>query len=238
MKRLSPLWFLKSPIDVEHKYYVLLDFLQSVNSEIKSNHVYSPIKRIFSLVKELSHFQKYGSIHISDYSLMDEEDADLLNLYSTKILSKEESEELDQIIKNSLRILYKYADMGINLWKSIESRIKIFNLEIPEPEGKDGITIFRNMSTNEVFSYWWKKTEITIGEEIKRGIVLKKVPILNNYYSMSYEYIVHETLDSMGVRNGSKFPCTIIEISEDFNLNSEIFKIAKEKFIKEIDPED
>ena len=55
---------------------------------------------------------------------------------------------------------------------------------------------------------------------------------------MSYEFIVHETLDSMGIRNGSKFPCTIIEISEDFDLNSEIFKIAKEKFIKEIDQED
>jgi hypothetical protein len=74
--------------------------------------------------------------------------------------------------------------------------------------------------------------------ESKKGVMLKKVPILNNYFSMSYEFIVHETLDSMGIRNGSKFPCTIIEISEDFNLNSEIFKIAKEKFIKEIDSED
>jgi len=42
----------------------------------------------------------------------------------------------------------------------------------------------------------------------------------------------------MGIRNGSKYTCTIIEISEDFDLNSEIFKIAKEKFIQEIDEMD
>jgi hypothetical protein len=42
----------------------------------------------------------------------------------------------------------------------------------------------------------------------------------------------------MGIREGGKIPCTIIEISEDFDQNSEIFKIAKEKFIQEIDQED
>jgi len=55
---------------------------------------------------------------------------------------------------------------------------------------------------------------------------------------MSYEFIMHETMVSMGLKNGGKIPCTIIEISEDFNQNSEIFKIAKEKFIQEIDQED
>lgn len=233
MKNLSPVWFLQSPIDVEHKYYILLDFLQSVNLEIKNKRVYSPIKRIFTLIKELNHFTNSGSILIEDQRMTENEKKILLTP-----LTLEESQEVEQIVKNSLKILYKYADLGINLWKNIEGRIKIFNLGISQDTKDTGITIFRNMSTDEVFSYWWKKTEMRIGEEKKRGIVLKKVPILNNKYSMSYEFIVHETLDSMGIRNGSSFPCTVIEISEDFDLNSEIFKIAKEKFIKEIDPED
>jgi hypothetical protein len=54
---------------------------------------------------------------------------------------------------------------------------------------------------------------------------------------MSYEFILHECLDSIGIRNGSELPCTIIEISEDFNQNSEIFKIAKDKFIQELEIE-
>lgn len=232
MKNLSPIWFIQSPIDVEHKYYILLDFLKSVNLEIKDRKIYSPTKKIFSLIKDLNNFLHAGSISLDTMNLTEEEK----RVLSTP-LTLEESLEIDQIAKNSLRILYRYADLGINLWKNLEERIKIFNLEIPVVGGDMGITIFRNMSTDEVFSYWWKKTEMRIGETKKKGVILKKVPILNNKYSMSYEFIVHETLDSMGIRNGSSFPCTIIEISEDFDLDSEIFKIAKEKFIKEIDPE-
>lgn len=237
MKNLSPIWFLKSPIDVEHKHYILLDFLQSVSSEIRDKKIYSPVKRIFNIIKELDYFSKYGSILITDYPLNDG-DKETLEAYYKNPFSEEESTEIKKIIKDSLSILYKYADLGMNIWKSLESRIKIFSLEIQETQKDSGITIFRNMSTDEVFSYWWKKTEMKLEGESKKGVMLKKVPILNNYFSMSYEFIVHETLDSMGIRNGSKFPCTIIEISEDFNLNSEIFKIAKEKFIKEIDSED
>jgi len=55
---------------------------------------------------------------------------------------------------------------------------------------------------------------------------------------MSYEFIMHETMVSMGIKEGGRIPCTIIEISEDFNQNSEIFKIAKEKFIQEIEQAD
>ena len=238
MKNLSPVWFLKSPIDVEHKYYILLNFLQSVNSEIKNNNLYSPRKRIFSLIKELEYFLKYESILIEDYSLMEDEDVEILDLYSQEFFSREEISEISRIIKNSLRILYRYANLGASLWKSMEDRIRIFNLEISDTDKETGITIFRNMSTNEIFPYWWKKTEIRIGEETKNGVILKKVPVLNNYYSMSYEFIVHETLDSLGIRDGSKYNCTIIEISEDFNLNSEIFMVAKEKFIQEMGGED
>jgi len=64
--------------------------------------------------------------------------------------------------------------MGINLWKDLESRIKMYSLEIQDPEKDHGITIFRNMSTDEVFPYWWKRTEMKLGDQIKKGIMLKK----------------------------------------------------------------
>ncbi len=232
MKNLSPIWFIKSPIDAEHKYYILLDFLKSVNLEIKEKKICSPTKKVFSLIEDLNHFLNSGSILGGKGEIKREEEILVASFTPEELL------EIDQIAKNSLKILYKYADLTIRIRKNIEERIKIFNLGGSVIEWDRGITIFRNMSTEEIFSYWWKKTEMRIGELKKEGVILKRVPILNNRYSMSYEFIAHETLDSMGIRNGSSFPCTIIEISEDFNLNSEIFKIAKEKFIKEINPED
>ena len=238
MKNLSPVWFLKSPIDAEQKHYILLAFLQEVNKEIKINNVYSPIKRIFSLIKELDYFIKSDSLDGFKKLSLTEDDKLIIDFYSKNLISKEDRKELDSIAKSALKILYRYADMGINLWKDIESRIKMYSLEVQDPDKDHGITIFRNMSTDEVFPYWWKKTEIKLESQTKKGIILKKIHIPNSYFSMSYEFIMHETMVSLGLKNGGKITCTIIEISEDFNQNSEIFKIAKEKFIQEIDQED
>jgi hypothetical protein len=237
MKDISQIWFLKSPIDAEHKYYILLDFLKSINEEIKKNNVYSPTKKIFSMIKDLDHFQKNGTMDGHKELSISEEDEELLSFYRENGMEDGVKEEIRMILENSLKVLYKYADMGINLWKKMEDRIKMYNLDVPDGSQESGITIFRNMSTDEVFPYWWKKTGIKIGEEVRRGVVLKGISILNSKYSMSYEFILHETLVSLGIQDGTKFPCTIIEISEDFDKSSEIFKIAKERFIQEIDPD-
>ena len=237
MKDISQIWFLKSPIDAEHKYYILLDFLKSINEEIKKNNVYSPTKKIFSMIKDLDHFQKNGTMDGHKELFISEEDEELLSFYRENGMKDEVKEEIGMILENSLKVLYKYADMGINLWKKMEGRIKMYNLDVPDGSQESGITIFRNMSTDEVFPYWWKKTGIKIGEEVRSGVVLKGISILNSKYSMSYEFILHETLVSLGIQDGTKFPCTIIEISEDFDKSSEIFKIAKERFIQEIDPD-
>lgn len=233
MKDLSPVWFLESPLDSEHKNYILLDFLKSVSEDIKKNSIYDPLKRIFSLIEGLEEFSRSGKI--SPQGDLSSEDQKVLKSYFKDSFRPENKEEVERILGTCLEILYKYSDGVINLWKDLESRIKIYSLNAKDLEEDRGITIFRSMSTNEIFPYWWKKVEIRIGEDYKRGIILKKVPILNNYFSMSYEFILHETLVHMGIKDARKLPCTIIEISEDFNQNSEIFRIAKEKFIKEIE---
>ena len=54
MKDLKTTWFLHHPIDSEHKQYLLLDFLKSVNDDIQKDNIYLPIKKIFSMIRELT----------------------------------------------------------------------------------------------------------------------------------------------------------------------------------------
>ena len=237
MKNLSPVWFLKDPVDVEEKYYILLDFLKSVSQEIKNDNFYSPLRTVLSLSKELDHFYKYKTLENFLDERLSEEDLDLVDSYINGYFSDEEIDEIDEIIKNSLRVLGKYAETGLKLLRNLEDQIKIYNLEILTDNKEAGMVIFRSMTSDEIFTYWWKKTEIKIGDESKKGVMLKSIYIPHNYYSMSYEFIMCEILVAAGVESMEKFPCVIIEISETFNQSSEIFKIAKEKFLREIDPD-
>jgi hypothetical protein len=51
---------------------------------------------------------------------------------------------------------------------------------------------------------------------------------------MNYEYIYHEILDSFSVDKNISPELFVMEIYEDFNEDSEIYKLAKEKFIETI----
>jgi hypothetical protein len=237
MKTLSPVWFLKDPIDLEEKYYILLDFLKSVSQEIKKNNFHSPLRTVLSLSKELDHFYQYKTLENFLDENLSEEDLDLLDAYANGYFSDDEINEIDEIIKNSLRVLKKYAESGLKLLRNLEEQIKIHSLEVVTDNKKNGMVIFRSTTSNEIFTYWWNKTEIRLGEEVKKGIMMKPIYIPHDHYSMSYEFIMCEILVAAGVDSMEKFPCIIIEISETFNQSSEIFKIAKEKFLREIDPD-
>ena len=64
---------------------------------------------------------------------------------------------------------------------------------------------------------------------------MKKVNLLNNYYSLSYEFLIHEVIQTIGL-DLKECPRTIImEIEEDFNKDSVILKIAKELFVREME---
>jgi hypothetical protein len=91
MKDISQIWFLKSPIDAEQKHYILLAFLQEVNKEIKIDNVYSPIKRIFSLIKELDYFIKSDSLDGFKKLPLTEDDKSIIDFYSKNPISKYEN---------------------------------------------------------------------------------------------------------------------------------------------------
>ncbi len=57
MKSLHPYWFLQSPVDMEHKYYVLMDFLQSVESDLDQKNTQIKYKRLTGFIMILRAFK-------------------------------------------------------------------------------------------------------------------------------------------------------------------------------------
>jgi hypothetical protein len=237
MKDIKPTWFIEYPIDQEYKQYILLDFLSTVNKDIEDEDIYYPIKRIFSMIKELTSVKVWIENEFKEVSEeLPSNIHDLITYFRGCDFSDDEVEEILSIIDNSLNILYKYADMGMSLWKNLENRIRAFSLErFTTKENRDcGILIFRNMSTDNVFVYWWQCGRTNKGSD---ATMLKKIPLRNPYFSMSYEFIAHEAIESLEIKKDVDPDINIMEIYEDFNEDSVILKIAKELFIREVSKE-
>ena len=65
--------------------------------------------------------------------------------------------------------------------------------------------------------------------------ILKKIHLKNKFFSLNYEYIYHEILEEIDSEERYSPQFYVIEIYENFEEESEIYKIAKEKFIDQIE---
>ena len=230
MKNLESTWFLQSPIDSEHKQYILLNFLQQVNYEIRRDNIYHPIQQVFSSIKELRLAEKILSEKKIDIQKMDLQEIQIFEKFTGSEFTEEEKDELRGIIDLSLDCLYKYAELGTNIWKKLEKRISFYNLRPDVKNSELGILLVRNLATDEIYSYWWSR----YSNATSFGIMMKRVKIPNNFFSISYDHLLNEILESVGVKS-QDLKITAIEIYEDFNEESNILKIAKELFIKDLE---
>jgi hypothetical protein len=155
-------------------------------------------------------------------------------------LDQEKKESILMIIESSLETLYEYSEIFLDMLKNEESKIKIFkvqskfNLEKEDPVNS-GILIIRNMVNDKIIPYYWQGG-VTLKTENgnKKICVLKKIILKNSRYSMNYEFIYHEILDAFSIEKNVSPELYVIEIYEDFDENSDIYKLAKERFIETI----
>ena len=239
-KSISPIWFLREPIDPEHKEYVLLDYLKEISKRLNEENCYGIIKEISRIIKTLNEFKKYKEISGSIKKSLEKEDLDYVNSFAFNDLLPEQRETLDLIIEDSLETLYGYSEICLDILKEEESKIKIFRIQskfdnVNSP-ANSGIVIIRNMVTDKLLNYFFKSKVIMETTDGNREVsVLKKIHLKNSLFSLNYEYIYHEILNELDTDSKYSHKFYVVEIYENFEETSEIYRLAKEKFIEHIE---
>lgn len=154
MKELSPYWFLEFPIDCEHKYYVLLDFLQSVKKDLAERKYTKQVKKITSVYKDLQNFKQNSTLSFKTLSNLNKDEIDI---FKKTLKSSENSLDIvDEIITESISIVGKFLE-------TIEDLVTEANNCIEIREGRSGFKIWdngflviRNQKVKEIKIYWWK----------------------------------------------------------------------------------
>jgi len=239
MKNINPLWFIKDPIDSEHKEYILLDYLKALTKKLNAKTSYSVLKEISRLVKILNDFKETKTIGSSIVKGLKKEDREYLASFDFKSLDKQTASVLEEIVENSLHTLYDYSEVCLEILKEEESKIKIFKVEpdtlIKPEKTNSGILIIRNMVTDAIEAYKWQGSVILKTQEGDKEVcIMKRIYLKNKMFSINYEYIYHEILEGESSERKKSPELYVIEIYENYNENSEILKIAKEKFIERI----
>jgi hypothetical protein len=239
MKKFNPMWFIQDPIDPEHKEYILLDYLKSLSKKLNAKNSYSVLREISRIIKVLNDFKNNKTISSSVIKGLNKTDKEYLDNFSYFKMEAEAKMLVDEIVKNSLHTLYDYSEVCLEILNNEESKIKIFRIEpetIIQPErANSGILIIRNMITDTIEAYRWQGSVVLkTAEGDKEVCIMKKIPLKNKMFSINYEYIYHEILEESVSEKGKSPDLYVIEIYENYNDNSEILRMAKEKFIEKI----
>lgn len=234
MKKLSPYWFLQEPIDPEHKYYVLMDFLQDLRNELNSRSTKKCTREIFIRIEDLKNFKKNKCLSPERLDPITARDQRILQ----KFLDQETPEKtqiVDQIIQESESILYNFGEEMLTILKNLEKLVEVKEFQpIVNPDGQEGnfsLLLIRSTKTNKIEAYLMKESKIQQDGHSLSGIIMKKVQMEQDYqFSANYEFIIHEVLDR--IQSKLYTPRVFIaEINADLDRNQELVKIAKEKAI-------
>jgi hypothetical protein len=197
------------------------------------------MKEISKIVKILNDFRRDNKL--SEYSIkgLKKEDKAYADSFSLENLDPEQREILSSIIEESLQTLYEYSEVCLDILKEEESKIKIFRVQSKfdkdDKTENSGIVIIRNMVTDKLLNYFFKsKVKMETPEGEKEVSILKKIHLKNSFFSLNYEYIYHEILNEINLDSKYSPKFYVVEIYENFEENSEIYKLAKEKFIEHI----
>ena len=235
-KSISPIWFLKEPLDPEHKEYILLDYLKHISKDLNRENCYSILREISRIVRVINDFRREKEVPEYLIKFLPKDEKAYAEKFKFSKLEESQKENLIGIIEDSLETLYEYSEICLEILKEEESKIKIFKIQAQANKElqaeNSGIVIIRNMVTDKLLNYLFhKKVNMETPEGKKEVSIMKKIHTKNPFFSLNYEYIYNEILSEMN--NDSKYSPQfyVIEIYENFEENSEIYKLAKEKFI-------
>ena len=240
MKNISPIWFIKEPIDQEHKEYILLDYLKGLSKNLNAGNCYSTIREVSRLLRILNNFKSDRKIESKSFNKWKADDREIIKNFKFDELEESEKEKILLIVDNSLETLYGYSEICIDILKDEELKIQIFEIETDIKNGdqkksNSGILIIRNMISDKIIPYHWQGLlTMKTKEGDKEVCILKRIYLKNSIFSLNYEFIYHEILAESNTESKSSPILYVIQIYENFDENSEIYRLAKEKFIEKI----
>jgi hypothetical protein len=137
MKNISPIWFIKDPIDPEHKEYILLDYLKSISKDLDSENCYSTLRAVSQIIKSLNEFKDTKIINPSIIRQLKSEEKEYVKKFKFEDLEEDDRSTLNGIIESSLETLYEYSEVCLEILKEEESKIRIFKVKSKLNAGSD-----------------------------------------------------------------------------------------------------
>jgi hypothetical protein len=170
---IRPYWFLEDPIDVEYKYYILMDFLHKAKLKFGEKGFEKHLKEILTLRKDLESFDK--KTEFTQRTLANMTEVDKNNFYNLLDKNLDSIEEIVNIVKNSMETIDLFLEENVeaiekyNTLVDVESYCNKYNL------WDEGFLVIRKQGEEHMKIFNWFFSVIKIANEDNVALLMTEL---------------------------------------------------------------
>ena len=232
MKKLEKDWLTSGLIDFEYKKYILLSYLQQVQSYFKDRKLYPHLADL------VFHYQNLQSIKQNKELLFENfpgkiarADFEKLKIHYQKIVEDDAlMRELEQILSFSIPALQDTLNEGKGLYEYVEEQLEVEPIGICPLYANIGyLFIYERLKrTTQVYQY-----QITVFENVEekyRGIHTKHLETVHKKLTRTFESLKLELIKKYpGLPNPATY---LVDIKQDIPFHESAMPVAKRLLVK------
>jgi hypothetical protein len=228
MKNLKPYWFLESPIDTEHKYYMLMAFLVNLKKSFQTKQFVKKFKELLTIKRDLESFDKNTEFTSKTLSKMTEEERDLV--YTILDNNLDNIEEVESIVKNSIRTIENFLDENSFFYEKYNSLVSVESYCAKYNLWDQGFLVIRKRDEEFMKVFTWFFSIVKVGK--KENVALLMTELLDPLCENTNEIGKIRKFLKANIRDFSdQYDCVLVaDVSDDIDIETGT-DISKEKSI-------
>lgn len=232
MKSLGINWFIEGRIDFEYKKYILLDYLQEINSHFDKSKLYPNLSDLIFHYNNLLDFKNNkAALQQTFPQRLTKADIEAVKLTYQKIVQDDDSmAEIESIIYYALSKMNPAIQIGRELYDFVESRLVIDPIGLVPLMPYQGYFSLRNGKERTNYIYEYQVTIFENKDDKFRGI--------NVQFVDTYEQSISTTPESIKlnlIRSRKHLPnpaVYYVQSDISFPLEQTLLPVAKRSLVK------
>jgi hypothetical protein len=225
---MRPYWFLEDPIDLEHKYYVLMAYLMKIKENFNKPGFERYFKNLLSIKKDLESFIKNTEFSQKTLAKMTDEDKD--HFYNMLDKNLDSIGEIEDIAKNSVITIEDFLEKNKEFYEKYNSLVEVESYCAKYNLWDQGFLIIRKKGEETMRIFTWFFSIVKISQ--KENVALLMTELLDPLCETTKDINkIRKFLKSNIKDFSTQYDCVLVaEICDDIDMEMGT-ELSKEKSI-------
>ena len=170
---MKPYWFIEDPVDVEHKYYILMAKLLRIKKSFKKKGFEKNFRELLTIYKDLKSFD--SKTELSQRSMLNMTESEKNNFYNILDKNFDKIEEISHIVKDSIEHISKFIGGNPELETEYNSIVIVESYCSSYSLWDQGFLVFRKKSDPYMKIFTWFFSIITVDKKDNVALLMTEL---------------------------------------------------------------